>query len=106
MVLTRSPFEPPKSSSDEHLTWEMCFQLFLALANRVTELHDLSFCVQHSVGWKVCTFSFVLDFMAKTQNPSIHNPRIEGFTIPSQDDFVDGDRDELLLCPLELSGST
>ena len=30
----------------------------------------------------------------------VHDHRFEEFTIPSLDDFVDGDRDELLLCPM------
>ena len=28
------------------------------------------------------SLSFVLSFMAKTQDPSVHDPRFEGFTIP------------------------
>ena len=42
-------------------------------------------------------FSYVPDFVAKTQNPVVHDLRYEEFTIPSLDDFVGGDRDELLL---------
>ena len=45
-----------------------------------------------------CTFSYHLDCVAKSQNPSIHDPRFDGFTIPSLDDIVGGDRDGLLLC--------
>ena len=36
--------------------------------------------------------------MAKTQKPSVHDPRVEEFMIASLDDFVGGDRDEFLLC--------
>ena len=35
--------------------------------------------------------------MAKTWNPSIHDPRFEEFPIPYLDNFVDGHRGELLL---------
>ena len=35
--------------------------------------------------------------MAKTWNPSIHDPRFEEFPIPYLDHFVDGHRGELLL---------
>ena len=35
--------------------------------------------------------------MAKTWNPSIHDPRFEEFPIPYSDNFVDGHRGELLL---------
>ena len=59
-----------------------------------------SFRVRHSGGWKSCTFSFVSDFVTKTQNLLVHDPRFEEFTIPSLDGFVGGDRDELELCPI------
>ena len=42
---------------------------------------------------EVLRFLFCHDFVANTQNPLIHNPRFEGFSIPSLDDFVGGDRD-------------
>ena len=38
--------------------------------------------------------------MAKTQDPSVPDVRFEGFTIPSLRDFVGGDPDEMLLCPV------
>ena len=59
-------------------------------------------CVQYSWGWKSCMFSYIFDFAAKTQNPLIHDPRFEQFTIPSLDDFVDSDSGELLLCPIKI----
>ena len=37
--------------------------------------------------------------MAKTQNPSVPDSFFDGFPIPSVHDFVDGDRDEILLNP-------
>ena len=40
--------------------------------------------------------------MAKTQNPLVPDPCFDEFTVPSLDDFVDGDRDELLLCPIRV----
>ena len=60
----------------------------------------------HSQGWRAFCSLFVPDFVPKTQNPSIHDPRFTEFTIPSLDDCMDGDRVELLLCPIEISGST
>ena len=45
---------------------------------------------------------FVSDFVAKTQNPSVHAPRFKQFMIPSLDDFVDVDRDKLMLCPIRI----
>ena len=51
-------------------------------------------------GWKSCTLFYHPDFIAKTKSPSVHDPRFEGFTVPSMNDFVDSDRDEALLCPI------
>ena len=99
LCLSRPPFEPLKLTSDKHLTWKKSFLLALVSAKRVSELHGLSFRICHSCGWRSCTFSFLLGFIAKTQNPSVPDSRFEEFTIPSLDDFVGGDRDELL-CPI------
>ena len=44
--------------------------------------------------------------MAKTQNPSVPDSRFKEFSVPSLDDFVSGDRDELLLLPSEPFVST
>ena len=51
-------------------------------------------------GWRSCTFSLVPDFLAKTQNPSVHDFYFEEFTVPSLVDFVYRDRDEMLLCSI------
>ena len=90
--LSRPPFEPLKLTSDNHLTWQMSFLLARALPKRVSELHGLSFQVCLSCSWRSCTFSFLPDFMAKTQNPYIPDSHFE--------DFIGGDQDELLLCPI------
>ena len=44
------------------------------------------------------TFSFVPEFVAKTQNPSESDPKFGEFNIHLSD-FVDGER-ESLLCPV------
>ena len=44
--------------------------------------------------------SFLPDFIAKTLDPSVPNPCFDGFTFPLLDDFVGGNRDEFLLCPI------
>ena len=90
--LSRPPFEPFKLASDKHLTWKTSFLLALASAKRVSELHDLSSRVRHSQGWKSYTFSFLPDFVAKTQNPSVPDSCFEEFSVPSLDDFVGDDR--------------
>ena len=91
LCLSRPPFETLELMSNKHLTWKMSFLLPLASAKGVSELHGLSFHVRHSCGWRTCTFSFFPDSVAKTQNPIIHNPRFEEFTVPSLNNFVGGD---------------
>ena len=97
--LSRPPFEPFKLVSDKHLTWKTFFLFYLTSAKRVSELHCLSFRVRHLRGWKSCTFSFLPDFVAKTQNPSIPDSRFEEFSVSSLDDSVGDNRAELLMCP-------
>ena len=70
------------------------------LPKRVSELPSLSFHVHHSHCWRSCAFSFLPDFMAKTQNPSIPDSRFEEFSVPSLDDFIVGDRGKVLLRPI------
>ena len=69
-------------------------------------LHGLSFRVRLSPGWRSCTFSLLPDFVVKTQNPSVPDSCFKEFLVPSLDDFVSGDQDELLLCPSEPFVST
>ena len=64
------------------------------------ELHGLSFWICRSRGLKSCTFSYLPDFVAKTQNHSVHDPHFDEFTIPTLDYSVGGDWDEFLLCPI------
>ena len=99
--LTHPPYEPMKLSSDKHLTWKMCF-LALTSAERFSELHGLSFQIHHCQGWKFVTFSFLLDFAAKTQNSLIPDFSFNDFSIPSSDDFVGGGCDELPLSPIRV----
>ena len=94
LVHLMSPF---KLSLDKHLTWKMCFLLALSSAKRVSVLHGLSFHVRHSRHQRSCAFSYLPDFVAKTQSLLVHDPRFDEFTVPLLDDFMGGDRDELLL---------
>ena len=98
--LSRPPFEPLMLASDKHLTWKTSFLLALASDKRVSELHCLSFRVCHLRGWKSCTFLFLHDYVAKTQNPSIPDSCFEEFLVPSLDYFVGDDKAELLMCPI------
>ena len=67
--------------------------LVLTTAKRISKLHCLSY-----QGWRSSTFSFLSNFMAKILNPSVYDPRFEEVTVPSLANFVDKDRDEMLLC--------
>ena len=98
--LTGAPYEPLRQASLRDVTLKTIFLLALASAKRVGELHGISFQVRHSRGWNSMTFSFVPDFVAKNQDPSVFDPRFESFTIPSLRDFSGGDQDEMLLCPV------
>ena len=89
--LSGPPFEPHKLASDKDLTWEMPLLLALTSAKKVSELHGLSFQARYSRGWKSCTFSFLPDLVAKTQNPSVPDSRFEEFSVPSLDDFISDD---------------
>ena len=81
--LSWPPFELLKLASDKHLTWKMSFLLAFASAKRDIELYGLSFRVRHSLGWRSCTFSFLPDYVAKTQNPSVPDHRFGEFMVPS-----------------------
>ena len=98
--LRRPPYEPLAEASDRNLTLKTVFLLALASAKRVGELHALTDKVGHSRGWKSLSFSFMPDFVAKTQNPSVPDHRFDGFTIPSLRDFTGDDPREMVLCPV------
>lgn len=84
------------------MTLKAVFLLALASAKRVGELQDLSYDVKHTRGWKSLAFEFILEFIAKTQNTSVHDERFVSFSIPSLGDFVDNDPDKMLLCPVRV----
>ena len=68
--------------------------LALASTKKVSKLHNLFYQVRHLKGWKFSTFSFFPDFT------SVYDSRFEEFIIPSLADFMDEDREEMLLCPI------
>ena len=54
--------------------------------------------VCHLEGLHSLLFFFMLDLMAKTENPSLLDDRFDGFLVPPLWDFVADDPDELVLC--------
>ena len=96
--LTHPPYELLKLSSDKHMTWKTCFLLALASAKGVSMLHGLTYWMHYSKGWRSHTFLFLPDFIAKTQNASVHDLCFEELTVPSLADFLDENRDEMLRC--------
>ena len=88
--LTRLPFEPLKLSSFRHLALKTCFLLAVTSAERISELHSLSYEVKHSRGWS----SYVLGFVAKPWNSSLQWAQSSFLK-----DFVSYNR-EMLLCPV------
>ena len=97
--LTLAPYEPLGQASQVYLTRKFVFLLALASAKRVSELHGLSSRVRHTEGWSSVSFSFVPEFVAKNQNPSVADPRFEGFTIPALPG-EGADSEDRLLCPV------
>ena len=61
----------------------MLFLLALASAKWVGELHALSYRASHSRDWGEASFSFVVGFVAKMQDPSSYATQFEGFTVPA-----------------------
>ena len=59
----------------------------------------MSYRVSHSRGWGEVSFSFVLGFVAKTQDPSSLAPRFECFSVPALPN-AKNNRNGRLLCPV------
>ena len=97
--LIEAPYEPLRMCEERFLAQKTLFLLALASAKRIGELHALSYRVSHSKGWAEVSFSFVPDFLAKTQDPSSLAPRFEGFTLPALPN-ARNNRNGRLLCPV------
>ena len=86
--------------SDKDLTLKTLFLLVLVLAKRVGELNCLSAEICHLEGFSSLAFSFVPDFVAKTQNSLVPDERLDGFSVSSFWDFIGDNPDEMVLCPI------
>ena len=100
LVLRSLTWPPLKLSTDRHLTWKTYVLLALPLAKWVCKLLSLSYWGHYSKGWRSCTFLYLPGFIPKMQNLSVYDPGFEEFTNSSMADFVDEDRDKMLLCPI------
>ena len=97
--LTHLPYEPLKLSSNIHITWKTSFSLAFALAQKISCMASPNVFGIHDDGSFALSF-FVFDFVTKSQKPSIHDPGLKEFSVLSLDDFVGGERDKLLFCPV------
>ena len=95
--LKKAPYEPLRSVEERFLTQKTLFLLALASSKRIGELQGLSFRVSHTRGWKQMTCSFLPEFVAKTQDPSVPDPKYESFSVPALGETV---REGRLLCPV------
>ena len=94
------PYEPLRDAHMKDLTLKTVFLLALASSKRVGELHAISYRVSHSVAWKEVSFTFMPEFIAKNQDPTKADPRFWSFSVPSLYDFVGGEEEEMVLCPV------
>ena len=60
--------------------------------------HSQSARAHRSEAWRSLTFSFMPDFAAKTQNPSLPDDRLDRFSVLSLWDFIDNDLDKTVFC--------
>ena len=97
--LTNQPYEPIRKAEERFLAQKTLFLIALALAKRLGELHALSYRVSHAKDWKEVSFSFVPDFVAKTQDQSSFDPRFENFTVPALPKSSSSPNSRLL-CPV------
>ena len=81
--LSSAPFEPLEKASLRDLSSKTVFLLALASSKRVSEIHAISREVRHSEHWTSVTLSTVPSFVAKTQDPSVDDPRFGSFKIPA-----------------------
>ena len=99
--LIGAPYEPLRICEECFLAQKAFFLVGLASAKRTGERHTLSYHVSHSRNWGEESFSFVLGFVAKTQDPSSLAPRFEGFTIPALPNERNNHNGKLL-CPVKV----
>ena len=100
LQLHETPYMPLHESSSKNVTLKTRFLLALALVKQVGELLGLSV----DVRWKLCSFAFAPECVAKIQNLNLPDSGDE-FATNLIHGFVGNDQDEILLAWWELSCS-
>ena len=97
--LATALYEPLAEVLNKYLAQKILFLLALASAKRIGELHAIAYRISHTRGWESIACSFVPGFVANTQDPSVSDPRFEGFSVPAlpREGAEPGGR---LLCPV------
>ena len=67
---------------------ENMFSVSSHISQKNRQAPCLSYQVRYSKGWRSCTFSFLPDFVAKTQNPSMFESCFKEFTVSFLADFM------------------
>ena len=98
--LTGAPYESLRTCEERFLAQKTLFLLALASAKRIGGLHALLYRVSHTRDWGEVSFSYVTDFVAKTQDPSSLAPWFEGFSVPALPN-ARNNRNGRLLCPVQ-----
>ena len=104
LQLHETPYMPLHESSSKNVTLKTRFLLALALVKQVGELLGLSVDVRCIEVWKLCSFAFAPECVAKIQNLNLPDSGDE-FATNLIHGFVGNDQDEILLAWWELSCS-
>ena len=80
------------------LVLQVLFIMIPASAGCIGVFHAVSYRGSHSRGWNTVSFSFVPDFVAKTQDPSSLAPRFAGFTVPAQPNMRQSQWETVISC--------
>jgi hypothetical protein len=75
------------------------FLLALASAKRISEVHAFSKIVNHKENYSSLTFTFVHEFIAKTQRLGVPETKLQPVTIPALTNIIPDEPDRLL-CPV------
>ena len=104
--LTCHPYEPMKLSSDKHLICKTFFLLLMLRPKWLVSCMIFRTESKYRSGWKSCTLAFAPDFITKSQNPLVLDPRFLEFIISLLMDLWVGIEERCCSALSEQSGST